>query len=92
MLIDLEGKNKEDILAHLIKVIGKSAEQLKSDHLTKGKQNNPANFGVGCEKSCMCTIPGQLPCPSVVPLPYFMRGKWQKEQAELMKESKKMYK
>lgn len=40
------------------------------------KKDNIANFGVGCEKSCICEIPGQLPCPGVCPIPKHMRGKY----------------
>lgn len=39
------------------------------------KKDNPANFGIGCLRHCMCEIPGQVPCPSIVKLPDDMRGK-----------------
>ncbi|XP_014210299.1 probable 28S ribosomal protein S25, mitochondrial [Copidosoma floridanum] len=75
MLVDVDSKNKDEILDHLIKVVGKSKEVLKKEAIAKEKKDNPANFGVGCEKNCACIIPGQLPCPAVVPLPFHMRGK-----------------
>ena len=40
------------------------------------KKDNPANFGVGCQRGCICEIPNQLPCPGIVPLPNHMRGKF----------------
>lgn len=40
------------------------------------KKDNPANFGVGCDRACICELPGQIPCPGVVPLPNHMRGKF----------------
>ncbi|XP_017885431.1 probable 28S ribosomal protein S25, mitochondrial [Ceratina calcarata] len=76
MLIDLDSRSKEDILHHLTKVVGKSSETLLQESITMKKKDNPANFGVGCLRSCMCLIPGQVPCPAIVPLPYHMRGKY----------------
>lgn len=75
MLIDLDSKTKEEILEHLIRVIGKPQDVLAKETIAQEKKENPANFGVGCEKSCMCNIPGQVPCPGVVPLPDHMRRK-----------------
>ncbi|CAK9807203.1 Probable 28S ribosomal protein S25, mitochondrial [Anthophora plagiata] len=82
MLIDIDNKEKEDILFHLVKVVGKTKEQLQQEAETKGKQANPANFGIGCPRSCMCVIPGQIPCPAIVPLPFHMRGKYKKSLKE----------
>ena len=76
MLIDVDDKSMDDIMAHLIRVVGKSRETLAKEAILREKKDNPANFGYGCEKSCMCDIPGQLPCPQVVPLPNHMRGKF----------------
>ncbi|XP_071554779.1 small ribosomal subunit protein mS25 [Temnothorax nylanderi] len=75
MLIDVDSKSKDEILEHLIRVIGKSKETLVKEATTQEKKDNPANFGVGCDRSCICHIPGQVPCPGIVPLPYHMRGK-----------------
>lgn len=75
MLIDIDSKSKDEILQHLIKVVGKPKSTLMQEFKMKEKKDNPANFGVGCEKSCICHIPGQLPCPGIVPLPDHMRGK-----------------
>lgn len=75
MLIDIDSQPKEDVIQHLIKVVGKSEQLLAKEAILKEKKDNPANFGVGCKMSCICEIPGQVPCPGVVPLPYHMRGK-----------------
>lgn len=75
MLIDIDSKTKDEILEHLVKVVGKPKDVLDRETLAKEKKENLANFGVGCEKSCICHIPGQVPCPGIVPLPYHMRGK-----------------
>ncbi|KAF3425656.1 hypothetical protein E2986_07342 [Frieseomelitta varia] len=80
MLIDIDSKSKEEILSHLQKVIGKSLEVQQKEREAKEKKDNPANFGVGCPRSCMCVIPGQVPCPGIVPLPYHMRGKCRKQR------------
>ncbi|EFN86803.1 probable 28S ribosomal protein S25, mitochondrial [Harpegnathos saltator] len=75
MLIDIDSKTKEEILEHLIRVVGKSQDTLAKEAIVQEKKENSANFGVGCEKSCICHIPGQVPCPGVVPLPDHMRAK-----------------
>ncbi|XP_055625169.1 probable 28S ribosomal protein S25, mitochondrial [Toxorhynchites rutilus septentrionalis] len=82
MLIDIDSKNRNEIMQHLIKVVGKSLETLKAEEKLAKKQDNPANFGVGCAKHCICEIPGQLPCPGVVPVPKHMRGKYQRQLRE----------
>ncbi|CAD7088318.1 unnamed protein product [Hermetia illucens] len=81
MLIDVDSRTREEIMEHLIKVVGKSKEQLHSEEVSAEKKDNPANFGYGCDRKCICEIPGQLPCPGVVPLPFHMRGKYKWEQS-----------
>ncbi|XP_012235163.2 small ribosomal subunit protein mS25 [Linepithema humile] len=75
ILIDIDSKSKDDILQHLIKVVGKPKEVLVKEATAKEKKDNPANFGMGCTRSCLCHIPGQVPCPGIVPLPDHMRAK-----------------
>ncbi|KXJ81842.1 small ribosomal subunit protein mS25 [Aedes albopictus] len=76
ILIDIDSKDRNEIMQHLVKVIGKTQETLKAEAKFAEKQDNPANFGVGCAKHCICEVPGQLPCPAVVPVPKHMRGKY----------------
>lgn len=40
------------------------------------KERNPADFGYGCNRWCICEVPGQVPCPAYTPLPKEMRGKY----------------
>lgn len=75
MLIDIDSRSKEEIEEHLLKVVGKTKEVLEAEAIAREKKDNPANFGVQCERSCICEIPGQTPCPAVCPLPMHMRGK-----------------
>ncbi|XP_054284431.1 probable 28S ribosomal protein S25, mitochondrial [Macrosteles quadrilineatus] len=82
MLIDVDGKKKEDILAHVLKVLGKPEEVLKAEAQAREKKDNPANFGYMCEKACICEVPGQIPCPGAVPLPFHMRGKYIRKMRE----------
>ncbi|XP_068083305.1 small ribosomal subunit protein mS25 [Anabrus simplex] len=76
MLIDIDSKSKEEVHDHLLRVVCKSEEELGAEMQAKEKKDNPANFGFGCDRHCICEIPGQLPCPAVVPLPKHMRGKY----------------
>uniref|UniRef100_A0A1B6H125 Small ribosomal subunit protein mS25 n=1 Tax=Cuerna arida TaxID=1464854 RepID=A0A1B6H125_9HEMI len=83
MLIDLDSKGKDDILEHVIKVLGKPKDILKAEAQAMEIKDNPANFGYMCEKACICEIPGQIPCPGAVPLPFHMRGKYRNKMDEL---------
>ncbi|CAH2266479.1 probable 28S ribosomal protein S25, mitochondrial [Pararge aegeria] len=76
ILVDIDNKSKEDILEHLLNTVGKSKEVLEAEAIAAEKKDNPANFGVGCERPCICEVYGQIPCPGVVPLPKVMRGKY----------------
>lgn len=76
MLIDIDSKSHDEILEHLIQVVGKTKETLKQEALAAEKKENPSNIGIGCFRKCMCEIPDQIPCPGVCPLPKFMRGKY----------------
>lgn len=82
MLIDIDSKNRLQIEKHLIEVIGKSADVVAAEAMAKQKQDNPANFGYGCVRACICEVPGQVPCPQVIPLPYHMRGKYKNREKE----------
>lgn len=45
--------------------------------------SNPANFGPKkyCLRECICEVDGQVPCPSFVPLPKEMTGKYRSKMA-----------
>lgn len=82
MLIDIDSKSNDDIIKHLIQVVGKSKETLVKEAIAAEKKENPANFGVGCLRPCICEIPDQVPCPGVVPLPRHMQGKYRNAPQE----------
>jgi len=46
------------------------------------KERNPADFGYGCGRWCICEVPGQVPCPGYTPLPKEMRGKYKYAKKE----------
>ncbi|XP_037036096.1 probable 28S ribosomal protein S25, mitochondrial [Bradysia coprophila] len=76
ILIDIDSKTKEEIENHLIAVVGKSDDLLSAEAKLAEKKDNPANIGVGCDRHCICELPGQVPCPGTVPLPKHMRRKY----------------
>lgn len=76
IIIDIDNKDRNQILDHLVTVVGKTDEQLAAEALLAEKKDNPANFGYACDRHCICEIPGQVPCPGTVPLPKKMRGKY----------------
>ena len=82
VLFDVDGQSKETIIERLNKTLGKSEEMLKEEALEAEKKDNPANFGMECSKYCMCTFPGQVPCPGYIPLPKQWRGKYALGHAE----------
>ncbi|XP_049880893.1 probable 28S ribosomal protein S25, mitochondrial [Pectinophora gossypiella] len=80
ILVDIDNKSKEEILEHLLNTVGKSKEVLEAEAIAAEKKDNPANFGIGCERPCICEVHGQVPCPGVIALPKFMRGKYKNPQ------------
>ncbi|XP_071815663.1 small ribosomal subunit protein mS25-like [Apostichopus japonicus] len=75
VLIDIDSKSNTSILEHVKKLLGKSEEILSAERKAREKKTNPANFGREFARECICQVPGQVPCPSVVPLPEELRGK-----------------
>lgn len=57
-------------------------EVLKTELIAKQKKDNPANFGAGCDRHCICELSGQLPCPGICPLPKHMRGKYKYKKVD----------
>nr|CAG4641275.1 EOG090X0FQ5 [Eulimnadia texana] len=76
VLMDVDSKSKEEIFERVKRIICKTDDVLKMETKAAEKKDNPANFGRSCEKHCICEVPGQIPCPSVVPLPRSWRGKY----------------
>lgn len=75
LLIDIDSKSNTTIMDHVHKLLGKSEEILATERKAREKKTNPANFGREFSRDCICQVPGQVPCPSVVPLPEELRGK-----------------
>ncbi|XP_050698073.1 probable 28S ribosomal protein S25, mitochondrial [Eriocheir sinensis] len=73
-LVDCDSRPLKEIHSHVKKVFCKTDKKLAEE--AREAQSNPANFGWGCERQCICEMPGQVPCPGVVPLPKPMRGKY----------------
>lgn len=90
VLFDVDGQSKEKIIERLAKTLGKSDKTLAEEALASAQRHNPANFGKNCGRHCICSEPGQVPCPMFVPLPKHWRGKYhyglvedaEEEQAE----------
>lgn len=82
ILFDVDGQNKDDIVERLKKTLGKTEETLRQEALEAEKKDNPANFGLNCDQFCICNVPGQVPCPSFIPLPNHWRGKIVNAEAE----------
>ncbi|KAF2365914.1 Ribosomal protein/NADH dehydrogenase domain [Trinorchestia longiramus] len=77
ILVDVDGYDRVSIVKHLRKVLGKSGAKIAADALKKDPiQPNPAHFGWGCWRQCICTTLGQVPCPALVSLPYTYHGKY----------------
>nr|CAG4635123.1 EOG090X0FQ5 [Alona affinis] len=74
LLMDVDSHTKDQIHERVRRIICKSEETLKLE--AEAEMENPANVGRGCRMHCMCEAPGQVPCPSLVPLPKNYRGKY----------------
>uniref|UniRef100_T1JMZ4 Small ribosomal subunit protein mS25 n=1 Tax=Strigamia maritima TaxID=126957 RepID=T1JMZ4_STRMM len=76
VLMDVFNKSKDEIHDHLNRILGKTEETLREERQAQIKIANPANFGLGCRRHCMCEVTGQIPCPNIVQLPNKYRGKF----------------
>lgn len=74
VLVDLDSQPRQEIHDHIKKVFCKTDTKLAEEAKEQQKKDNPANFGWGCARQCICEELGQVPCPGVVPLPKVMRG------------------
>ena len=83
VLFDVDSQDNVQILDRLVKTLGKSKDTLEAEALASEKKDNPANFGKNCDRWCICSTPGQLPCPAVVPVPKHWRGKYDKGKVDL---------
>jgi len=79
VVFDVDSHTNQEIVDRLVKTLGKTKAQLEAEALASEKKDNPANFGRNCERYCICSQPGQVPCPALIPLPKSWRGKYYKE-------------
>lgn len=78
------GKNNVGIIKNLNHhgIVFFCSEVLRAETIAKEKKDNPANFGVGCDRHCICELLGQVPCPGTCPLPKQWRGKYLYQKKE----------
>ncbi|KAK8751539.1 hypothetical protein OTU49_009002 [Cherax quadricarinatus] len=81
VLMDVDSKSRPEIYDHFRKIFCKSDSKLAQEEWERQSRDNPANFGWGCDRQCICEVPGQVPCPGIIPLPKFMRGKYKSGKA-----------
>ncbi|CDW61237.1 hypothetical protein TTRE_0000968201 [Trichuris trichiura] len=74
--MDLDNYTRQDVHDRLSRILGKTKKILEHERVTTAKAENLAYFGESYPRQCICEMQGQQPCPSVVPLPDYMRGKW----------------
>ncbi|XP_055342735.1 probable 28S ribosomal protein S25, mitochondrial [Paramacrobiotus metropolitanus] len=76
VLLDVFDNTRHEIHERVRKTIGKSEEILAAEAVARQTIANPANFGKGFPRHCICEVPGQIPCSNVVPFPKEMRRKF----------------
>ncbi|GFS60521.1 probable 28S ribosomal protein S25, mitochondrial [Trichonephila inaurata madagascariensis] len=79
VLIDVFNKSSEEIMNHLVKTLG--LPDIKEETEKQEYLENICKFGSKFERHCMCEIPGQIPCPQIVPFPKHMTGKYKLENS-----------
>lgn len=73
MLVDVYGQSRADIHKHLKDTFCKTHDHLQTIEYEK-EMLNPSGFGKKYPRQCICEVPGQVPCPSYVGLPKYMKG------------------
>lgn len=67
VMLDVEGKQPDAILAELTAIAGKTEEQMLKAQ--RALEYNPSHFGDARRgRLCICEIPGQVPCPAKIPI------------------------
>ena len=75
---DVDSHSNKEIMDRLVKTVGKSKQVLDEEAVASEAKLNRANFNrrLGFDRHCICEMPGQIPCPTLVPVPRHWRGKW----------------
>ena len=77
--LDVDGKAAPRILRELSSIAGKLDAQVR--RAEKAAECNMANFGDARQgRRCICEVPGQVPCPSVVPIQNVQHAWHQKKE------------
>ncbi|ESO09140.1 hypothetical protein HELRODRAFT_110043 [Helobdella robusta] len=76
LLIDCDGRSREDIYNHVKRVLGMKQKDIASEEIEKEIERNRrvACFGEESDRHCICELPGQVPCPGWQPLPKELTG------------------
>jgi small subunit ribosomal protein S25 len=82
--VNCYSRTHKEILEQCKKVVGKTAYEIEQE-----AKINPANFGEGCPRYCICQVEGQIACPRYKPLPEFMRNKFMHYKKEELQEIRK---
>ncbi|XP_064633020.1 small ribosomal subunit protein mS25-like [Lineus longissimus] len=91
VVIECDGRSKDEIHDHFKLVMGKSEETLKAETRAREKKSNPANFGYHFNRWCICEVPGQMPCPSWQPLPEEIKGQYKLKRYQDLKDLEKEF-
>jgi len=76
VLFDIEKMKKDEIVRLLLQTLGTTNLVRRREHLESMQNKNPADFGIDCERQCLCEVQGQAPCTSLILAPTYMKGKW----------------
>ncbi len=79
---DVDRHTNDQIVERLVKTLGKSKETLLSEARAEERLETPAHFGKFYDRHCICTQPGQVPCPMLAELPHHWRGKFHFKHSE----------
>lgn len=83
VLFDVFNQDRQTIHERVKAIVGKSRETLDAEAQAKRKVANPANFGKGFPRHCICEVTTQVPCPGVVMFPPAARGKFHENHFDL---------
>ncbi|GAU93122.1 hypothetical protein RvY_05109 [Ramazzottius varieornatus] len=80
--IDLFDHTRQEVQDRVLQVLCKGQSILSAEAKARQTIANPANFGKGFLRHCICAVPGQTPCPGAVTFPHFMRRKYYEDPTD----------
>ncbi|OWA52838.1 putative 28S ribosomal protein S25, mitochondrial [Hypsibius exemplaris] len=75
VVIDVFDHSRQQVSDRVKGTLGKTEQILSAEAQARRTVANPANFGKGFPRHCICEIPGQIPCPRVICFPDHMKRK-----------------